>query len=64
MQATEWDLLEAFPSVLEYDGFDASSDDVVMERLEIVHEGFEIKTPRGVASFFAETVTSSSLSAV
>jgi len=57
----EWDVIEAFPSVLEYDEFDASSDDVVMERMELTHEGFEVKTPRGVASFFAAQVTSSAL---
>lgn len=37
----QWEVYEAFPAVLEYDDFDASSSDVVLHRLELAHEGFE-----------------------
>ncbi len=40
-----WNLFDAWPTILEVETLDATSSDILIERLELAHEGLVQKTP-------------------
>ena len=53
----EWELLDAWPTVLEIETLDATTSDILIERLELAHEGLVQVTPAQAAVQIARDVT-------
>lgn len=50
-----WEFFKCFPTILEHDGLDSSSDDIVIQRAEIANSGFEPRVSTSTRSITGNT---------